>query len=193
MSRIRKLSVMAGLTALTALVAVLFTVFGGSSVASAQESPRASDGVDSEGVPVVHDSGLDAAPRAESAASQEALQTCYAGAKSWDAGTNDTDGDSHYIPGWDDAPDSAVGRVPVYVASERCQDVNLRITSEHDQRITARVCFFPTNADYYCNQGAKFEPGNTDWLEVATGVQDGTRFEVELDVPGEYLEGEIAY
>lgn len=63
MSRVRKISALAGLKAVTSLVVVLLTVFGTSSVASAQERPRASDRVESGDVPVVHDAGFDAAPR----------------------------------------------------------------------------------------------------------------------------------
>lgn len=190
MSRTSKLLTMAS------LVALVFTTFGGST-ASAEESPRAesnrSPGAARAEVPVVWDAGLADEPRTDSTS---ALQACYDGLEPWDAGTSDDDGDSHYsgyIPGWDDDWDATVGRVPVYVASTRCNDVNLNLTNDGDLPILARVCFFPTGDGYWCNQGVQINPGASGWRVIATGVQNGTRFEVHLNRPGELIAGDIAY
>lgn len=190
MSRTGKLLMTAG------MAAVLFTGLG-PGTASAEESPRADNprasGVAQADVPVVWDAGLEAAPTTDSAS---ALQACYDGLEPWDAGTSDDDGDSHYsgyIPGWDDDWDTTVGRVPVYVASSRCNDVNLNLTNTGDSPIHAQVCFFPTSDGYRCNQGVEIQPGDSGWRVVATSVQDGTRFEIHLSNPGELIAGDIAY
>jgi hypothetical protein len=192
------------LLAAASLAGVLFSGLGtGAASASAQEgpaeqSPRASNPSDPSGpsarssrdVQVVHDPGLDSSPRTDSARN---LAACYDGEKPWDAGLRDPDGDSHYIPGRDDAPDSAVGRVPVYVASSRCNDVNLRVTGGWVPNLAARVCFFPSSRAYYCNQWTPIAVGDAGWHVIARSVLDGTRFEVELRSPGDHPTGFIAY
>jgi hypothetical protein len=174
------------------LAGILITGLG-AGPASAQDSPvelspRASGG-SSEDVRVVPDAGRSAGRRIDSAAS---LQSCYGGAKAWDAGLDDPDGDSRYIPGQDDRPDSAVGRVPVYVASSRCNDINLRVTGGWTEGLQVRACFFPSSSSYYCNSW-KPVPADGVWMLPATGVRDGTRFEIEFDNPGGYVQGAIAY
>jgi hypothetical protein len=173
---------------LAGLAAVVSTAFG-AQAASADESPRVS-GASSADVPVVHDPGLASSPRVDSGPD---LQSCYGGAKPWDVGTADADGDPRYIPGWDDAPDATVGRGPVYVASDRCNDVNLQVTSPRSVPVRVRVCFFPTSGGYYCNDWTTIAPDDADWVVIATALINGTRFEVEFENPGEYLTGNIAY
>jgi hypothetical protein len=134
-SRIRRLLALAG------LAAIPLTMLG-ANPASAQEGPRQS-GSSPQDVPVVHDPGLESSPTRDSTPN---LVACYDGAKPWDVGTDDADGDSRYIPGWDDSPDSSVGDSPVYVATADCNDVNLRITSPRTDPVFARVCFYPTSA-----------------------------------------------
>lgn len=139
--------------------------------------------------PIVHDEGLDARPRTDSATN---LAACYAGEKAWDAGTQDADGFSQYIPAWDDAPDSAVADTPVNLASSECEDVNLRITSELAEPLQARVCFYPTSTPDYCNQWTEIAVGDAGWNVIATGLVDGTRYVVEFANPGESVAGYIA-
>ncbi|HEY8524557.1 MAG TPA: hypothetical protein VIL48_06320 [Acidimicrobiales bacterium] len=169
-------------------------VTGLGSPASAQDDPGAQSpraGVrSSQEVPVVHDAGLDAAPTQDSAAN---LAACYDGAKGWDAGTQDADGDAAYIPGADDGPDGRVGRVPVYLASSRCNDVNLRVTGGWTNDLAARVCFFPTSGPYSCNQWTSIPVGDADWHVIATNVRDGSRFEIQFRSPGTHPVGSVAY
>jgi hypothetical protein len=141
-------------------------------------------------VRIVHDPGLDTGRRTDSAPN---LAACYDGQKHWDTGLDDADGDSHYIPGWDDQPDSAMGETPVYVASSRCQDVNIRITSELTETLLLRTCFYPTSAPDYCNQWTEIPVGDSGWRPPATRLIDGTKFRVQFANPGDHLEGYIAY
>jgi hypothetical protein len=103
------------LLAAVGLAGALFACLG-ATAASAQaqdgpagQSPRAS-GRSSEAVRLVEDPGVAAGQATDSATN---LASCYDGQKPWDARLRDPDGDSHYIPGRDDAPDSSVGRVRV--------------------------------------------------------------------------------
>jgi hypothetical protein len=98
-----------------------------------------------------------------------------------------------YIPGSDDAPDSSVGRVPVYVKSTRCNDVNLRVTGGGVPGLAARVYFLPYEDGYECNPWTQIPVGDTNWRVIASNVIPGTRFEVEFTNTGDYLTGFIAY
>lgn len=187
MSRTRKLLVTAGLAGL--LVTGVGTGAASAHTVPGEQSPRES-GRSSADVRVVADRGLTAQRRVDSAPD---LQSCYADATGWDAGFDDLDGDTYYLPAWDDSPDSRVGRVPVYLAEPDCNDVNLQITGGWTEGLQARVCFFPTSSGYYCNQWTPIAPGDSGWHLVATNVLDGTAFEVEFSDPGTYLTGAIAY
>jgi hypothetical protein len=181
-SRVRRLLALAG------LAAIPLTMLG-ANPASAQEGPRQS-GSSSEDVPVVDDPGLASSPTTDSAPN---LLACYDGAEPWDVGTDDVDGDPRYIPGPDEDWDGMVGGRPVYVASDDCNDVNLRITSARAHTVDVRVCFYPYSASYYCGPPTSIAPDDVDWNVIATDLIDGTRFEVEFlnEVP--YLSGDIAY
>lgn len=181
MSLTRKLCIFGGL-------APMFLAAVGSNGVSAQDGPW-SVRLAERDAPVVHDAGLDAAPTVDST---DTLQACYDGQKYWNADVLDAGGPSNYIPGPEDAPDSTVGRIPVYLTSDRCNDVNLMVTNEHPQTVWARVCFFPTDNGYHCNQWTAFEPGNTGWVVIATGVLTGAQFEVEFAGASSYVEGYVA-
>jgi hypothetical protein len=192
MSRTRKLLASAGLAAtlMTGSLAAAGAAGAVSPGSPPDQSPRATGGT-SEDVRVVPDEGTGRLTGA--AATSRAALACYDDQKPWDAGVQDTDGEARYVPGRDDVPDAAAGRVPVYVAESDCTDVNLRMTGGWSPNLRARVCFFPASAGYYCNDWTSIRSGDTGWYLVATGVRDGTRFEVELSDPAGYLRGATAY
>jgi hypothetical protein len=166
--------------ALTGLIAVLLVTVGANAVA-AETDPRSRSGVQQQ-APIVWDHGLDSRPSLDSTST---LATCYGGAKSWDAGHGDPDGEPNYIPSFDDPADErpSGGGIGYYRASARCNDINLRITNYGGaSTIHARVCFLPSSGGYYCNQGRNYNANDTAWHVIATDVLDGTRFEVRFDV-----------
>jgi hypothetical protein len=188
MSRIPKMLI-------TVVAGAAFLTASGAAPAPAQEevpdSPRTT-GMPSEDVPVVYDQGLAAGTlRVDSAVdSAAALQTCFGGAKPWTVGANPAT--DRYIPSYGDGPDTFVGRVPVWVASPRCNDVNIRITSARSTAERLRVCFFPSNAAYFCNQWTTIAATDTAWHVVASRVLDRTRFEIQFENPPQ-LAGQVAY
>jgi hypothetical protein len=173
--------------ALASLFAILLTVFGaGASAASADDRPpdqRSPSAVDE--LPVVWDHGLDSQPQLDSAPSPA---SCYGGQMPWDAGYSD-DGFAQSIPGWDDPYDRTHPTYgPIYVTSPNCQDINIRLTTGGP--VHARVCFIPTSAEPYCNQGRTVS--GTGWHVIADDVLDGTSYWVNFDNPGNYIAGYIA-
>jgi hypothetical protein len=150
----------------------------------------AQDGSPSPEPPIVHDEGLDTRPRTDSTPD---LATCYGGQKPWTAGLESGEPPWSSIPSASDSPDGTISRFWVYVASDRCNDINLRLTSERTGPIEAQVCFYPYEGDPFCNQGTEIAPDDSGWNVIATDVIDGTRFEVRFDDPGPYLTGAIAH
>ncbi|MCT2586191.1 hypothetical protein [Actinophytocola gossypii] len=95
-----------------------------------------------------------------------AAASCYGGAESWSARVS-----------WATAGDR-IGIAPRRTTS-RCDDVNLRITTWGRSYVYARVCFYPTSGNDYCNSWKRYEKTSA-WLTPATDVLDGTRVEVFL-------------
>jgi hypothetical protein len=182
MARTRTMLATMGLTAIS-LTGV------GVQAATAQDGAESVD-PSGERPPIVHDDGLDASPRVDSTPN---LAACYDGQKYWEAGDDSGEQPFDAIPSMSDSPDDTISRFWVYVASDRCNDVNLRLTSERTEPIQAQVCFYPSNGDNYCNQWTEIAPDDTDWNVIATNVLDGTRFDVWFDDAGDHLTGHVAH
>lgn len=119
--------------------------------------------------------------------------TCYDGQKYWDAGYQDSGHgvSGAQLPGRDDAPDTEVRGEPAYQTTDRCLDINLRMTNLGSYGyVAARVCFYPIAGGRPCNGGKYINDYN--WHEIATDVLDRTNFVVEFDY-NPYIAGRIAH
>jgi hypothetical protein len=120
-----------------------------------------------------------------------AAQSCYGGALFWDAGLGDQGGDAYRIPGPDDQYDVTPGDgTRWYRASNRCNDVNLKINSYNGTPyVLAQVCY--TNGQ--CESQHRFNAGDYNWREIKYGIADGTWFYVKFDWNTPRFYGVIAH